>query len=256
MYLDPCDEYREKCAALAEEEKAKYYKPPERDTRQEEAHRGQGTTGADIGQEEPGETNPFPSHIMTGAAGHFSAVLAQVMESPRHFFFMVYLACIGIVMANKISLATELKPQPRLYLVLLGESADDRKSTAISKTVDFFISALTEFNVCFGVGSAEGLQKILDKKKSLLLVYDELKAFVGKAKADGSILLPATCTLFESNRFENHTKDKELKIMDAYLSIVAASTIATYERCWDSSFQDIGMTNCHHRFNSRAVAAG
>jgi len=127
--------------------------------------------------------------------------------------------------------------------VILGESADDRKSTAINKTVDFFINALTTFAVCFGVGSAEGLQRRFQKDTNLLLVYDELKAFVGKAKVDGSVLLPCVCTLFESNRYESHTKDKEIILTSAFLSILAASTIETYERTWDSAFQDIGMTN-------------
>ena len=77
----------------------------------------------------------------------------------------------------------------------------------------------------------------------MLLVYDELKAFVGKAKVDGSVLLPCVCTLFESNRYESHTKDREIILTGACLSILAASTIETYERTWDAAFQDIGMTN-------------
>lgn len=193
----------------------------------------------------PGNGSPlaFPAHIMTGAAGSFAGTLSDYMEPPGHFFFMSYLACLGSILSNRITLKSELHPQPRLYLVVLGESADDRKSTAISKTVDFFLSAVTDFRVCFGVGSAEGLQRRFLKDANVLLVYDELKAFVGKAKVDGSVLLPCVCTLFEANRYESHTKDRETVLTGACLSILAASTIETYERCWDSAFQDIGMTN-------------
>ena len=180
---------------------------------------------------------------MTGAAGYFSKVLADCMEPPQHFFFMSYMACLGTVLSNRITLKTELRPQARLYMVILGESADDRKSTAVSKTVDFFQGAFPDFRVCFGVGSAEGLQKRFLKDSNVLLVYDELKAFVGKVKVDGSVLLPCVCTLFESNRYESHTKDREIILNGACLSILAASTIETFERCWDSAFQDIGMTN-------------
>ena len=194
-------------------------------------------------QKENGSPLSFPLHIMTGAAGYFADVLSECMEPPRHFFFMSYLTCLGAMLSNRITLKTELRPQARLYMVILGESADDRKSTAVSKTVDFFLSAVTDFRVCFGVGSAEGLQRRFLKDASVLLVYDELKAFVGKAKVDGSILLPMVCTLFESNRYESHTKDREIILTEARLSILAASTIETYERCWDSAFQDIGMTN-------------
>jgi hypothetical protein len=213
--------------AVADEERRKFAPEPDR---------------AAIPKEN-GSPLAFPSHIMTGAAGYFSEVLADCMEPPRHFFFMAYLTCLGAVLSSRITLRTELRPQARLYLVVLGESADDRKSTAISKTVDFFLSAVTDFRVCFGVGSAEGLQRRFLKDSNILLVYDELKAFVGKAKVDGSVLLPCVCTLFESNRYESHTKDREIILTGACLSILAASTIETYERTWDAAFQDIGMTN-------------
>ena len=166
-------------------------------------------------QTETVEPLAFPNHIMKGAAGYFADVLNDSMEPPRHFFFMAYLTCLGAVLAGRVTLKTELKPQPRLYVVVLGESADDRKSTAINKTIDFFINALSFFQSCFGVGSAEGLQKRFQKESngttsSLLLVFDELKAFVGKSKVDGSVLLPCVCTLFETNRYESHTKNNEI----------------------------------------------
>lgn len=215
-----------------------------------ETERRQYAPGPETGKEpdaEPQKENEsplsFPGQIITGAAGYFADVLSACMEPPRHFFFMAYLVCLGTILSNRITLKTELRPQARLYLVILGESADDRKSTAINKTVDFFLSALTDFQVCFGVGSAEGLQRRFLKDSNLLLVYDELKAFVGKAKVDGSVLLPCVCTLFESNRYESHTKDREIILTGACLSILAASTIETYERTWDAAFQDIGMTN-------------
>ncbi len=196
---------------------------------------------------ENGAPLSFPVHIMTGAAGYFSDVMAGCMEPPRHFFFLAYLTCLGNILQN--TLKTELYPQGRLYTVILGESADDRKSTAISKTVTFFQKTISTFKACFGVGSAEGLQRLFLKDasdgtpSSVLLVLDELKAFVGKCKTDGSILLPMACTMFETNRYESHTKDREFILTNAYLSILAASTIETYERTWDSAFQDIGMTN-------------
>ena len=196
---------------------------------------------------ENGAPLSFPVHIMRGAAGYFSDVMAGCMEPPRHFFFLAYLTCMGNILQN--TLKTELYPQGRLYTVILGASADDRKSTAISKTVSFFLNTISAFKACFGVGSAEGLQRRFLKDasdgtpSSVLLVFDELKAFVGKSKVDGSVLLPMVCTLFETNRYESHTKDREIILTNAYLSILAASTIETYERTWDSAFQDIGMTN-------------
>ena len=192
---------------------------------------------------QPEEILQFPNYVMTGVAGKFATLYAHHLEAPTHFFFMCFLTCLGSVLGNRLTLATEIKPQPRFYTILLGESADDRKSTAIKKTVRFFKSTMESFQVCWGVGSAEGLQKRLQKSACLLLCLDEFKQFVGKCKIDASVLLPCVNTLFESNSYESWTKKSEICLQEVYLSLLAASTVQTYERTWDSSFTDIGFNN-------------
>ena len=95
-----------------------------------------------------------------------------------------------------------------------------------------------------GVNSAEGLQKILKKNQhGLLLSLDEFKQFVSKCKIDSSVLLPCVNTLFESNHYESRTKSTEIKLEDAHLSLLTASTVQTYEGTWHPSFTDIGFNN-------------
>lgn len=188
-------------------------------------------------------TLPFPDEIMTGAAGEFATVYASHLEPARHFFFMAYLACLGSIIADRVFLQSEISPQPRLYLLLLGESADDRKSTVITKTVGFFRSVLSDYGVCWGVGSAEGLQKELEKRPRLLLAFDEFKSFVSKCQIESSVLLSCVNTLFESDHYEAHTQKRSVVLDGVSVSVLAASTIATYERTWDPSFTDIGFNN-------------
>ena len=185
----------------------------------------------------------FPEWTMSGVAGDFANLYSSYLEPPIYFFYMAFLACLGSVLSDRLTLASELQPQPRMYVIFLGESADDRKSTAIVKTVDFFKIAVSDFPVCWGVGSAEGLQKRLQKDSKLLLCFDEFKSFVGKCQAQGSVLLPCVNTLFELNHYENHTKNSEVIIDDAFLTILAASTAATYENTWTRQFSDIGFNN-------------
>lgn len=157
---------------------------------------------------------------------------------------MSYLTCLGTVLAKRLTLNSEISPQPRLYTLLLGQSADERKSTALNKTISHFKDALQSFDVCWGVGSAEGLQKRLEKADGgLLLCLDEFKQFVSKCTITSSVLLPCVNTLFESNRYESKTKSVDINLTDAYLSLLAASTVQTYERTWDGSFTDIGFNN-------------
>ena len=180
---------------------------------------------------------------MAGAAGNFAKIYSAHLESASHFFYMAFLTCLGNLIAGLVSLASEVSSPARLFLLLLGESADDRKSTAISKTISFFRNAITDFGVCHGVGSAEGLAKILDCQPRLLLVYDEFKAFVSKSKIDSSVLLPCVTTLFESDWYENVTLKKAIKIEGANLSMLAACTLETYETIFDQSFLAIGFPN-------------
>jgi hypothetical protein len=188
-------------------------------------------------------TPDFPADVMAGAAGEFADIYSSCVEVPRQFFFMSYLTCLGNVVADQLSLTSFINHQPRLYTLLLGKSGVDRKSTAISKTVEFFESAQTDLKVCRGAGSAEGLQKTLERSNKLVLFLDEFKQFIGKCKIDSSVLLPCVNTLFEANRYESQTSQKEVVLRDVYLSLLAASTVATYENTWSKHFTDIGFNN-------------
>jgi len=193
----------------------------------------------------------FPYEIMNGPAGLFAKTYGEILEAPKEFFYISFLTVLGSVLSRKVTIATEIKPQPRLYTLLLGESADDRKSTAIKKTCEFwryvmdylFKQSLSE---CWGVGSAEGLATHINKRASngiVLLCYDEFKSFISKANIKSSILLPCVNTLFEENRYENAIKNQYVLLKDAHLSILAASTMETYEASWQRSFTDIGFNN-------------
>jgi len=183
---------------------------------------------------------------MTGVAGEFAELYSSYLESPKEFFYMSFLTCEGSLLSTQLTLDSELTPQPRLYTLLLGESADDRKSTAIQKSVLFLKEFFPDrFNVCSGVGSAEGLQRKLQQTENagLLLCFDEFKMFVNKCRIDGSVLLPCVTTLFEANSYESHTKKGGIEIEHAHLSVLAASTIQTYQNIWLPQFTDIGFNN-------------
>ena len=194
-------------------------------------------------------TCEFPRHTVSGLAGDFADLYSSYLESPWSFFAFSFLTCLGDIVADRVTLASEISPQPRLYTVNLGESGDDRKSESIKKTLDFFEKAMAggEFRVCHGVGSAEGLAKKLSETeqgpKRLILVYDELKSFVGKAMIEGATLLPAVNSFFEGNRFHSATKTHTVELNDVFLSLLGASTIETFSRMWTPAFLDIGFLN-------------
>jgi hypothetical protein len=188
----------------------------------------------------------FPNSAYVGIAGEFAQLYSQYVESPPQFLYMTFLTYLGAVVADKVTIASELRPSPRLYTVLLGESANARKSAALDFVDRFFREVLT-VNVHYGLGSAEGLAQELESDdgspRSLLLHCDELKLLVDKASQDGSVALPMLTTLFERTMFDNTTKTKKIRVRNGYLSLVAACTTETYQRMWHPSFRDIGFIN-------------
>ena len=188
----------------------------------------------------------FPENVISGVAGVYADLYCKYLESPRQFFYIAFLTCLGSLLADRLTLASEIAPQPRLYALILGESADVRKSTAGQKTLDFFKEYFPqEFGVSYGVGSAEGLQENIKSSpgQRVVLFCDEFKAFIDKCTVNNSTLLPCVNTLFESNLYEANTKGKRIVLRGAYLSMLGCSTTETYDNMWRSQFTDIGFCN-------------
>ena len=189
----------------------------------------------------------FPFEIISGIAGDFARLYSSYLESPIEFFYISMLTLFGYALCDKLTLNTSLNDQARLYTLILGESADDRKSTALNKTVSFFNDCIDELNICRGLGSAEGLQQLVNsiekENKKIVLFYDEFKQFVSKCNIQGSVLLPCINSLFHENEYDNATKKTNVKLEKTHISLLAASTIDTYQQCWNSVFTGIGFNN-------------
>ncbi len=189
------------------------------------------------------ETLKFPKGIITGCAGNFSSLYAEYTEAPEEFYFVSFLLFMGNLIADRLTMKSEISPQPRINALLLGASGELRKSSAVDATIKFYREAIEGFEVCGGVGSGEGLAKRLSENNKTVLFFDELKQLVSKCKIEGSVLLPTLTTLFEKNYYENNTKTSTVKIENAYLSVIACSTVKTFEGIWNSAMSDIGFTN-------------
>jgi hypothetical protein len=184
----------------------------------------------------------FPD-IMSGAAGKFAAAHSAISESPKHFYYLAWLTCLGSYLSGKITLNTILNVQTRLYMLFLGPSGRGRKSTPISIVTAFFQEVLEDFSLMYNANSGEGLGVFLEKNPWTLLIYDEFMAFVSKAIQKGNTLLGTVTTLFEKNAYQTATKDKQLVIENAHLSTLSACTTDTWDACWERDFTAIGLNN-------------
>jgi hypothetical protein len=187
----------------------------------------------------------FPEKAYIGVAADFADTLSTACESPKSYFYLSFLTCLGALVGDRVCLQGATRAPARLYTVLLGPSGISRKSTAIKLTTDFFARNVLGFPVIRGLGSAEGLAKTIQKRgyTNCLLVFDELRTFVDKAKIEGSILLSIVNTLFDETRAENHTKGHDIELENVHLSLLSACTLDTFANLFDANFVAIGFPN-------------
>lgn len=206
----------------------------------------------DVQQLLSNESNVFPIKTMTGVAGRFAKLYSEYLESPIEFFYFSFLTVLGSIISDKVTLDLEIHPQPRMFTLIIGKSAEDRKSTAINKAIKFFETMLAQedikeiinkYKIHDGIGSAGGIQKLHKNANKILFYFDEFSSFISKTTIKSSQLLQAINTLFESNSYANSITNSLVDIKDAYVSIIGATTFETYEKTWESNFTDIGFNN-------------
>jgi hypothetical protein len=194
---------------------------------------------------EPAAGIAFPEQAYIGVAADFADTFSTACESPKSYFYLAFFTCLGALVGDRVCLQGATRAPARLYTVLLGPSGISRKSTAIKLTADFFSRNVVGFPIVRGLGSAEGLAKTIQKRNytNCLLVFDELRTFVDKAKIEGSILLSIVNTLFDETRAENHTKGHDIELENVHLSLLSACTLDTFANLFDANFVAIGFPN-------------
>ncbi len=187
----------------------------------------------------------FPESAYVGVAADFADTFVTACESPKSYFYLSFLTCLGALVGDRVCLQGATRAPARLYTVLLGPSGISRKSTAIKLTADFFARHIAGFPIVRGLGSAEGLAKTIEKRNytNCLMVFDELRTFVDKAKIEGSILLSIVNTLFDETRVEHHTKGHDIELENVHLSLLSACTLDTFSNLFDANFVAIGFPN-------------
>jgi hypothetical protein len=207
----------------------------------------------------------FPENGYVGIAAEFADAYASRFESPKEFFYMDLLVLIGAFISGRVRADIDLPCQPRLYALKIGRSAWRRKSTTTGFAAKFFRDTLLTLGpvtpdppfVVKGVGSAEGLAGLLKPQdldiggimtrqntRRLVLSFDEFRRFEAKASIQGSALRPIVNELYESNGYDNVTKDSSIHIADGHLGFVSNTTEENFKRLVNASeFVDIGFLN-------------
>ena len=192
----------------------------------------------------------FPQSAIVGSLGELARCYARGNECPEEFYFATALTLLGSRCARARDLRLEgvgLGIEPRLYTILLGASANAKKSTAVKLMVEFFQTcpSFHPLDIIHGAGSGEGLARELESHPTLTIIFDELAMFLDKTQQKGSVLLGLITSLYEQSYWSNPLKDKNksITITDGHLSLIACSTCETFDRIWTRESLNIGILN-------------
>ena len=212
----------------------------------------------------PTETSglTFPERGYIGVASKFAELYSRAYESPKEFFYVDLLVLIGTLISGRVRTDVDIDAQPRLYALKVAPSGWPRKSSSTQAARKFLLAALErqkasvhldEDSIVSGVGSAEGLARVLSPRdiglglettRRTTLIFDEFRRFESKARIEGSALRPAVNELYETNQYTNVIKSESIHVVDGHLGFLSNTTEENFQNLLDpNEAKDIGFLN-------------
>ena len=210
-----------------------------------------------------------PPDVFKGVIRKIAKLYSEKLESPYSYWVFNTAVFLGNIFSQRVKLNTSLSVEPRLYVSVIGASADERKSES-GRQIKYLFRGWQDIYLgrdpifrsdensedseekedesadlvnTSNIGSAEGLITFLKKHPNTIYFLDELRNFTQKADIKGSNLLQIVNTLFEDTQYENITKGSHLKVDNAHLSFLACSTMDVWDSLFTSVFSDMGFIN-------------
>jgi putative DNA primase/helicase len=185
-----------------------------------------------VNQEEPEPRIEMPALPECAWQGPFSIwdeIVTPCTESPREYLWASCLVTIGLVLGRNIRIENPRPLFPNFYIILIGSTGDDRKSTALY----FAGHGLDELgmgskvDILRGIQSSEAIYDSLarmDGAKSLAYC-DEFRSLLSVAKRKGTQdLIPRLSSLYYCPPRDSLNRHKDSTVVvDPFLSLIAAT---------------------------------
>ena len=130
-----------------------------------------------------------------------------------------------------------------MFGVVIGKSGRTRKSAGINAARDLF-RAVGKPSIIEGFGSAEGLLVALGSAPApnpVVLHIDEMSLLASKTDINGSAGLTALHKLFDGHACDHRLAKSSYEVRNAYLSLIAASTLEDFTKAWSGKHEDTGF---------------
>jgi hypothetical protein len=177
-----------------------------------------------------------------GLAGRYRDVVSRCTEAPDVFHLGSFVAAVGCLIGRKAWVCCPHRVYPNFYSLLVGKTANARKTTAYQFSIDLFdeVQELLyddHAKRLNGLASPEGLALAMKYRDSqepyrILGIEDEFRSLITKGGQRAvANLIPKITGLFNSPRaFEVNTKNNPILVRNPFLCLLAASTRAWFEQ--------------------------
>jgi hypothetical protein len=177
-----------------------------------------------------------------GLMGRYRDVVSPCTEAPDVFHLGSFVAAVGCLVGRKAWVRSPHHVYPNFYSLLVGKTANARKTTAYQFAIDLF-DGVQELlyddhaKRLNGLASPEGLALAMIHREStepyrILGIEDEFRSLITKGGQRAvANLIPKITELFNSPRvFEVNTKNNPIRVRNPFLCMLAASTRAWFEQ--------------------------
>jgi hypothetical protein len=182
----------------------------------------------------------LPEIAWTGLVKRYRDLVAPCTEAPEAFHLGCLIAAVGCLIGRRAWVVTPHATYPNFYSLLVGSTANTRKSTAyqfalgLREDASYVLGAKTKrMN---GLASVEGLAAAMRDPKAnepfrVVCVEDEFKSLITKSgqRAVGNIIPKVTELYNCPPSFEVNTKNDPIKVQSPFLCMLAATTRAWFE---------------------------
>lgn len=170
---------------------------------------------------------PFPEAAWSGIFGQWRDVVAPCTEAPVEFLWSSFLVSVGLVLGRNVWIESPQPLYPNFYVLLLGQTGDARKSTALWLARQLLKRLGNDIEIISGIVSTEGLFERLarhDDTRALGYV-DEFRSLLSVGQRQGTRdLLPKLNSLIYCPEQETIDRRKDpTTVIRPFFSLIAAT---------------------------------
>ena len=170
---------------------------------------------------------PFPEAAWSGLFGLWRDIVGPCTEAPLEFLWSSFLVSVGLILGRNVWIESPQPLYPNFYVLLLGQTGDARKSTALWLARQLIRRLGDDIEIISGIVSTEGLFERLAKHDDTraLGYVDEFRSLlsVGRRQSTRDLLPKLNSLLYCPDQETIDRRKDPTTVIRPFFSLIAAT---------------------------------